>query len=277
MKKVLVTTDFSDKSEAALFFGIQLSSQAGFRLVFFYVCTIKSPLSFTTNQIADYEKQEIKILLKRLNLFVSKIYKDLAIVPPKLNCAVVNAVFIQSAIIDYATLNKFNFICISTKGAGKLQSMLGTNTANLINHSNVPVIAVPYKYKQAKITSILYASDLVNVENELKHVVAFAKLLSAPLELLHFNSPIETLNDKKAVLHSIKKFSKYSLTLNIKDNNFIKTLVTNIEEAIVKTKPSLLIMFTEQNRSLFQKIFISSKSAEYSFNAKVPLLVFNKS
>ena len=49
------------------------------------------------------------------------------------------------------------------------------------------------------------------------------------------------------------------------------------ENVIKKTKPSMLIMFTEQNRTLFQKIFLSSKSADYSFNPKIPLLVFNKS
>lgn len=277
MKKILVTTDFSDKSKAALIFAIQLASQAEFKLVFFNVCNIISPLTCTTTQINNYENEEIKKILAKLQLFVVKIYKDLKIIPPKLNYVVQNSVLSQSAIIEFADLKKFNFICISTRGAGKLQRLLGTNTANLINHSDIPVIAVPYTYKQAKISSILYASDLANLKNELKHVVAFAKPLLASVELLHFTSPIESLTDKGAVILAVKKFFKYEITLNIKETNFIKTMLANIEKAILITKPSLLIMFTEQNRSLYQKIFLSSKSAEYSFNAKVPLLVFNKS
>jgi hypothetical protein len=38
-------------------------------------------------------------------------------------------------------------------------------------------------------------------------------------------------------------------------------------------KPSVLIMFTNQQRTFFQKLFLSSKAEELSFQAKVPLLV----
>ncbi len=35
-------------------------------------------------------------------------------------------------------------------------------------------------------------------------------------------------------------------------------------------------VFTEQNRNWFQKKFMSVKSTEYPFNAKVQLPIFNK-
>ena len=182
----------------------------------------------------------------------------------------------QSSIMEYAAENKFDFICISARGAGKLERILGTNTTNLINHSDVPVIAIPYNYKTSKITSILYASDLTNLEKELKSVLAFAKPLKSTIELLHFTSPLETIIDPKVIDIAVKKLLKFDVKLNIKNTDFVKSMVANIETVIKKSKPSMVIMFTEQNRTLFQKIFLSSKSAEYSFNAKVPLLVFNK-
>ena len=69
----------------------------------------------------------------------------------------------------------------------------------------------------------------------------------------------------------------YSISYNITNKNPNESLITDIETAVKKIKSSMMIMFTEQNRNWFQKIFLSSKSAEYSFNAKVPLLVYNKS
>jgi hypothetical protein len=63
----------------------------------------------------------------------------------------------------------------------------------------------------------------------------------------------------------------------MRPRNLDESLVSDIEDAIKKINPSMMIMFTEQNRNWFEKIFLSSKSAEYSFDAKVPLLVFNKS
>lgn len=278
MKKILVTTDFSDKSKAGLLFAIQLAAQYKFDLTFFHAYHILTPTAWNIVRIEKYEEEQTKIIQDKLNVFVEKIYKNLNLTKSDRKCVIKSSVFPQSCITEYAVDNKFDFICISTRGAGnKLQQFLGTNTANLINHSDVPVIAVPYNYKSKKITSILYASDLIHLEKELKNVVDFAKPLKAKVELLHFTSPLETIIDPKIIEFAIKKFSKFDIKLNIKNTDFVKSMIANIETAIKKTKPSMMIMFTEQNRSLFQKIFLSSKSAEYSFNAKVPLLVFNKS
>ena len=277
MKKILVTTDFSDKSKAGLLFAIQLATQNKFDLTFFHVYNILTPTAWNFVRIEKYEKEQTKIIQDKLNVFVEEVYKGLTLTKSNKKCVIKSAVFPQSSIMEYAAENKFDFICISTRGAGKLERILGTNTANLINHSDVPIIAVPYNYKTSKITSILYASDLTNLEKELKNVVAFAKLLKSTIELLHFTSPLETIIDPKVIEIAIKKLSKFDIKLNIKNTDFVKSIVANIESAIKKTKPSMMIMFTEQNRTLFQKIFLSSKSAEYSFNAKVPLLVFNKS
>ena len=277
MKKILVTTDFSDKSKAGLLFAIQLATQNKFDLTFFHVYNILTPTAWNFVRIEKYEKEQTKIIQDKLNVFVEEVYKGLTLTKSNKKCVIKSAVFPQSSIMEYAAENKFDFICISTRGAGKLERILGTNTANLINHSDVPIIAVPYNYKTSKITSILYASDLTNLEKELKNVVAFAKLLKSTIELLHFTSPLETIIDPKVIEIAIKKLSKFDIKLNIKNTDFVKSIVVNIESAIKKTKPSMMIMFTEQNRTLFQKIFLSSKSAEYSFNAKVPLLVFNKS
>ena len=107
--------------------------------------------------------------------------------------------------------------------------------------------------------------------------MAFAKPLKTTIELLHLTSVLENSDSIEAIETAIKKIAAYHINFNITNRNPNESLITDIETAVKKRKPSMIIMFTEQNRSLFQKIFLSSKSAEYSFNAKVPLLVFNKS
>jgi nucleotide-binding universal stress UspA family protein len=276
MKKILVTTDFSDKSKAALLFAIQLNAQSAFDLTFFHVHTILTPTAWNFTRIDEYEAAQIKIIEDKLHVFVEDVYKSLILTKSHKKCVIKSSVFPQSCIMEYAVENKFDFICISTRGAGKIQRLLGTNTANLINHSEVPIIAVPYKYKTATIKSILYASDLTNLEKELKKVITFSGPLKATIELLHFTTPLETITDAKIVEAAIKKLTKFEIKVSIKHTDFVKSMVANLETSIQKTRPSMLIMFTEQNRNLFQKIFLSSKSAEYSFESKVPLLVFNK-
>ena len=277
MQKILVTTDFSDKSKAGLFFAIQLAAQNKYSLTFFHAFHLLTPTAWNFTRIEAHEKEQTKIIQQKLDLFVEKIYKGMHTTATKIKCVVKQSVMPQNYIMDYAEENKFDFICISTRGAGKVERILGTNTGNLINHSAIPVIAVPYKYKTAAITSILYASDFAHFKKEIIKVVAFAKPLKATIELLHLKSVTESSNQLKDIETAVKKIAAYHINFNITNRNANESLITDIETAIKKRKPSMIIMFTEQNRSWFQKIFLSSKSAEYSFNAKVPLLVFNKS
>ena len=93
---------------------------------------------------------------------MEKIYAGLHIPAVNIKCVVKISVFPEVIIREYAEENKFDFICISTRGDGKLERILGTNTGNLINHSAIPVMAVPHKYKTTAITSILYVSDLAH-------------------------------------------------------------------------------------------------------------------
>ncbi|GLU51694.1 universal stress protein [Dyadobacter frigoris] len=276
MKKILVTTDFSAGSKAGLRFAIQLASQSKFVLTFFHSYNIMSPTAWTAARIKDYETTETEKIQQKLDVFVQKVYQELGVQPEHCQCVIKSSVFAQSNIMDYAAENHIDFICISTRGAGKLQRLLGTNTANLINNSEIPVIAVPYTYKSKKITSILYASDLTNLDKELEIVAAFAKPINAEVQLLHFSTFLETHIDPKKIEQATKKSDHLHMKLDIKFFEPAESLVSQIEAAITRTKPSMLVMFTEHHRSLFEKLFLSSKSAEYSYDPAVPVLVFNK-
>ncbi len=276
MNKILVTTDFSPKSKAGLRFAIQLASQHKYELTFFHLYHIMKPTSWSDATFEAYEKKETDKIEKNLNQFVDLVYKSIGIPSKNKKCEIRSSFHTDSNIREYAQKKKFSLICISTRGAGKLEKIFGTNTSNLITHSTVPVIAVPHNYRTSKITSILYASDLVNLKNELKKVVAFTKPLKAKVELLHFNYPSEIAISKNIMNKAVKKISKNGIKLHRKNINIDKSLVSNIETVVRQSKPSMMIMFTKQNIGFFEKLFLSSNSAEYSFNTKVPLLVFNK-
>ncbi|MCE7043786.1 universal stress protein [Dyadobacter sp. CY312] len=276
MKKILVTTDFSEDSKAGLRFAIQLASQNNFALTFFHSYNVMAPTAWPAERIMDYEKSEAAKIQQKLDQFVEEIYHEFGIKPEHIQCMIKSSVFAQSNIMDYAAEHHYDFICISTRGAGRLQQLLGTNTANLINNSDVPVIAVPYLYKSEKITSILYASDLANLDKELEIVADFAKPIQAEVQLLHFSTFLNTHIDPKKIEQATKKSDSLKIKLDVKLFEPAESLVSHIEAAITRTKPSMLIMFTEHHRNLFEKIFLASKSAEYSYHPTVPLLVFNK-
>ncbi len=276
LNKILVTTDFSENSKAGLHFAIQLASQNHYELVFFHSPHILIPTSWNNKNAEDYEQTELKVFENKLNLFVKGVYESINITPAEINCVVRSSVFSQSCIMEYAAENNFSYICISTRGAGKAARLLGTNTGNLINHSDVPVIAVPDNYIMNPVSSILLASDLIDIKREISVAVAFAEPLNAPIELLHLTSVFEQENDLKEIETAVKNETAYPIHFNFINRDPDTSLVADLETAVHKMKPSIMIMFTEQNRSWFEKIFLSSKSAKYSFDAKVPLLVFRK-
>lgn len=276
MNKILVTTDFSAHSKAGLRFAIQLATQFKFELTFFHSYFIMRPSSWNDKTFNEYEKVEANKIQKKLNRFTESVYKSMAVVPQKIDCKIKKSVYTENNIIEYAREHKFDYICISTRGAGKLKKIFGTNTSNLINHSNIPVIAVPHNYRKSKVKSILYASDLTSLESELKKVAGFAEPLNAKVELLHFNSIPKSIADSEMIVKVVKKFPKCNIKPHLKNVSLENTLISNIETAIKKSKPSLLIMFTQQNKNFYESILLPSKSAEYSFHPKIPLLVFNK-
>jgi len=276
MEHILVTTDLSTKSKAGLRFAIQLSQQRNIKLTFFHSYNVLKPMAWNEATFNEYEKKVADELKAELIKFVNAVYREIDVEPGHHTCVIERAVDTDNSIIDYAQKHKFNYICLSTRGAGRIKKFFGTNTSFLINHSPIPVIAVPHTYRRCKISSILYASDLVNLENELQKVVKFSKPLEAKVELLHFNYQTDN-NTKESILKkALNKFSKHDIELKIDNIILIDSLISNIEIAINRSKPSMMVMFTEQNRSFFEKIFISSNAAEYSFNATLPLLVFNK-
>lgn len=276
MKKVLVTTDLSKNAKAGLRFAIQLATQRPVALTFFYSFHLMKPTSWSDTAFAAYKKSEAAKNQKKLNQYVNSIYKNKGLVPKNIKCVVKEAIMADSAIREYALNNNFDYICISKRGAGYLKKILGTTTSSLVNFSTVPVIVVPNNYRTKSIKKLLYFSDLDDLDKELKKVVAFSNPLDAKVTMLHFNYPFKISDKKFEMEKTLKKYPKDSIDLRIIDCDSTDSLISKINETAALLKPSLLIMFTKQNRSFVEKIFYGSKSESYAFSAKIPLLVFNK-
>lgn len=275
MKKILVTTDFSANSKAALRFAIQLASQGEVALTFLHVQQVMRLTTWTEATYAAYKKSELAKAKQTLEHFVESVYKSQKVSPGKYTCTIQDSPFVDSTIMGYAA-DQFDFICISTRGAGTLEKLFGTTTANLVSRSSVPVIAVPGAYQAANVTSVLYASDLSSLEPQLRRVTDFARPLDATVELLHFSTPAEPVTDPEIIRTAVRKFSDYAVDVQLMPLDRATSLMTSLASAIKTTKPSMMIMFTNQNQGFFHQVFSGSNSVNYSFLTTVPLLVFSK-
>lgn len=277
MQKILVPTDFSTNSKVGIRFAIHWAAQQKTALAFIYVLHILRPTTWSDSYFEKYAEAEGKNCRVKLGKFITQIYKTMNLKPDNYSLVVTEGISADISILDYCRdKTEIDYICISTRGAGKFKKIFGTNTGNLITKSHIPVMAIPNNYKHAGLNSIMYATDFHNYAEEIKKVVAFAKPLKAKVEVLHFAWPNTIVFDVPIIEAVFKKQFKYNLKVHLVKTNATHSLVEKLQEQIKTEKPSVVIMFTEQNRTFFQKLFLGSKSEELSFEAKVPLLVFNK-
>jgi nucleotide-binding universal stress UspA family protein len=277
MKKILVPADFSVNSKSGVSFAINWATRQKLELIFIHVLHILRPTQWTDVYFEKHAEQEEKTCRTKFEKFIGGIYRNMNVKPGKHSFAIIQGISADITILDYCSKNKdIDNICISTRGAGKFKKIFGTNTGNLITKSAVPVLAVPKTHKVADIKNILYAADFRNYPVELKKVVDFALPLKASIEVLHFAWPDEINLDEKTMEAAVKKQYKYGLKIHFEKNDAVHSLIQKLQNQISLRKPSVVIMFTDQQRTFYQKLFLSSKAEELSFQAKVPLLVFSK-
>jgi len=277
MKKILVPTDFSANSKSGVRFAIHWDVREKLELIFVHVLHILRPTQWSDAYYEKYAVQQKKVCTAKFEKSIMGIYDQMNVKPGKHSLIIIDGISADNAIVDFCQNNPgIDYICISTHGVGKLKRIFGSNTGNLITKSPVPVLAVPKAYRIADIKSVLYATDLRNYVEEIKKVVAFALPLKTKIDVVHFSWPDEISFDKKTIEAGLKQQFGYALKLSFEKNDAVHTVIENLQKQIRIRKPSIVIMFTNQQRTFFQKLFLSSKAEELSFQLKVPLLVFNK-
>lgn len=277
MLKILVPTDFSTNSKAGIRFAMQWSTQQELELVFLHVFHVERLVQLRNVDFEEYSEKKRKLFVEKLNRLAVNLYKKTGINPGKYSCAAVQSISADIGIMDYCrNHNDIDYICISTRGASKLNKLFGTNTGNLVTKSNVPVIAVPKNYKRSPVTELVYATDFSNYVEELNAVVAFARPIQAKIKVLHLAWENEIIPDQKTIERSIQGQYHDSIELKIKKAGESFSLEKDLKNEISRSKPSMVVLFTDQNRGLFKKIFSPSKAEQLSFETTVPLLAIHK-
>ncbi len=276
MKKILATTDFSPASKAGIRFAMQLAKQTKGTVIVFHAMGLPKPTRWDDNKYDAYVKAELQKAHARLVRFIDSIGRQSGFATKAVQAVVTEGWQVDRAVIDYATHIRANFICMSTRGAGILKKMLGTNASTMLTTSPIPVIVVPKTYRVSPISHILYSTDLNNLQGEMKKVLAFAKPLKAKVSIYHYDYLLP-LNEAKMKLEKIAfKHRARNVKFHFRKLNIENTLAHHLQKDIRNSRPSLVALFTKQNRGWYDRLFLSSKSAEISFNTKTPLLVFRK-
>ncbi len=276
MEKILVTTDFSENSKAAIRFALQLSDQAEFGLVFIHVTELLKPVKWTEEYFSSYEQKELADLEKQLKTLVMEVSGQTGstIIHPEY--VVRNSSSVPASLVHYAQQHSISYICIARKGGGHGLKLFGSIVSTLMEKSNVPVIAVPEHYQPTALQTVCYASDLETVEQELLDVLKFSKPLNASLELVHFIGPASEVTNNSQLIRIETLLTENQVSTHFEPMDIEVPLADKLANLIRSLQPSIMVMFTRQNRNFFERLFSSSISAEVAIDVKIPLLVIRK-
>jgi nucleotide-binding universal stress UspA family protein len=277
MQKILVTTDFSNNSKAGIRFAMQLAAQGNYELIFYNVVEILKPATWLDAMFKEFSDNEIERFTLGLQKFVHQIHWKSKLPEVKYSCIAEVGLDVDKHIVAFAKKNKVDYICMSTHGAGKVAKLFGTNSSEIITTSPIPVIVVPQSYRIKAIKSIVYSSDMENLDREMKHIMAFNQSIhDVKLDVFHYEFLPNLEANKKHLNKLASKFENDNTKFHFKKLEVDNSLSVQMHRDIPASKTSLLILFTKQNRNWFERLFLSSNSAEMTFNTKIPMLVFRK-
>jgi len=275
--KLLVTTDFSENSIGAIRFAQTLSKQTeNVEVIFYHAINIMKPTRWSDAFFKGYKEEEIERLTAVLKKFIhAAIGKDKDMFA-NVKFVVNNCISTEKDIIICAEKNKMDFICIATQGAGMLRKVMGTHTSYIVNNSKVPVMVIPSHYSAKTLKKATYLSDFENLKNEMIKISKLSIPIDLQVEVLHYLTIVKDVKkfEKNKELFNTKEFE--NIALNVQQIDLELSLIERITKYVQKSKPELLIMFTNREKGFFETMFLPSKSAELTYTTKVPVLIFSK-
>ena len=273
MQKILVTTDYSNNSKSGIRFAIQLAKKMHCELVFYHVFEGITNNNWNSD---NTESEEHNLRIEKLKKFVTSVYKAHNLRLHKFTCIVETGIDINNLIHNYAKNNNCDYIFISTRGGGVLKKLLGNTTSWLIQNSSIPLIVVPKNYRLKPIEDVWYSSDLSNIKNELSMVQNFAKPFKANVHVYHYDYMIEL----EEVLNNLNKIATKHITkgtyFHFRKMKIDKTISEHLQSDMTKHKPSIVVLFTKQNKTWYDRLFLRNNTKEVSFDTKTPLLILRK-
>ena len=208
MRNILVPVDFSETSEAAAQFAIDLAKENN--------ASVTLLNSAEINYLANYHfinaKPMVTEVIASVQHQIDRMVKELETDNVKVKGKVSSSGLLDSI---KAEVNESNIdLCImGTTGSASLEEFLiGSNTERIVRHVSCPVISIPQPTSTDEIKKILVPVDLREVRSSfLKHIGLLQKAFDCKLEFLWVKTP-HNIENEDAVADELKGiFSSFGI------------------------------------------------------------------
>lgn len=277
MKKILFPTDFSHNANSALEYAVEIASltQSGIELLHIYTPAV-SKGNIVSALLVDEVGDATAEAKEKLKVMCDTITKEYPNVPCNYKVRVGNTI---DEIITASQEDNCDLIIMGTLGANKLSKMLfGTNTAEIIEHSEVPVLAIPSGCSYRPPKRILFATNFsFNDLQGIKKLAVIATAFKSEIIVGHVDiSNDEDRYDEHPTMANfmkeVKAITDYPLISSeiVNDHNVSMGLDKIIDEFEID-----LFAISTHRRTWFEKISNPSLTQKISNYTDIPLLAFH--
>lgn len=270
MINLVIPTDFSPAARTALNYGVSLAARLNASVHIIHMIHVESfthaAAQVHMNMILEKMTENAQRDLKALADEIKQNHKEV-----KVKTACLQGEFLSLTIESYVKENGIDLVVMGTIGtSGIIGNILGSNAADVIAKSSVPVLAVPPGAAYGKHLRIILTTDLNNLEPKMRIIAPLASVLDSGITLLHI-SPDGSHSEKEE--DAIK--ARFSSEFGIKDLQVKIIQNASIENGIhdfaLEHQPCILAMFTHK-LGFFDKLFGKSVTRKVVFHTEVPLL-----
>lgn len=288
-KKILIPVDFSDYSEQACEIGFHFAQSIGAEIVLLHTYLVPiypNPMLFNENPLFDETLeqesiQSVKTAQEGLDRFVENVRKkiDEGSWPDIPFSAELGSGLPEEVIISYTRNTPVKLIIMGTRGKDRKDiDLIGSVTAEVINQTKTPVLAIPENTpfrSLSEIGKIAFGTsfdqkDLIAVDSLIKMFMSF----DIEYYLFHLSHKPDTWDEIKLAgikEYFAKQYPDLPLHYEIIDaNDFLVSM-----ERFIKTNGIDMISLATHKRNLLTRLFNPSVAHKMLFHTDTPLLAFH--
>lgn len=276
MKTLLIPTDFSETSNNAIDYAVEIARATHAKLILFHAYHV--PVITTEAVVAIPEFKELEqYALDNLKKAERTIHiKHGSVIATECIC---KCGFPVEEIKQYLKERKIDLIVMGIKGAGRLtEKLIGSVTTSMMQESGCPVMAIDEHVRFKIPKKIVLACDYLETDNTsvLQPLKQLAGLFNAHVYILNVakNSKTtakipEVVSGHENLENSLAEIEHSFHSLQSED------IIDGINAFITERKMDMVVMIPRKH-SIFKNIFSEPNTKHMAFHTKVPLLTLHE-
>lgn len=268
MKKILVTTDFSEKSIASLKVAIELAKRQEAEI--FLLHALELPFRFMTQEHSSVPEAMyfLNLSRQRFDDIKKDFCQDIEIKD------IIETSPLASAVEDAIEKYGIDLVFMGSNGAsGSKELFIGSNAEKVIRSASVPVLVIKNPDEKLEIKHIMFGCDFTQrFLKPFEKAVKFAQLFNAKVDLVFVNTPYQFLttieiNERMKTFLDSQKSSLKDFETHVYNDIRVETGILNY---VAENNIDLICMFPSGRKGIAH-FFNGSISSDLVNHATKPV------